>query len=129
MSAMMLQVFGQLEEGKAAQAAAEYNAQSALVEGQVREMAQRKQAAAQMGAIRASISKSGATSEGTPITVLAESAANAEIDALNTFYSAGREATLQQYQGRVAKAQSRIKATTTLLKSGEDAARMMASQG
>ena len=126
MSAMMLQVFGQLEEGKAAQAAAEYNAQSALVEGQVREMAQRKQATAQMGAIRANISKSGVTSEGTPITVLAESAANAEIDALKTFYSAGREATLQLYQGRVAKAQSRIRATTTLLKSGEDAARMMA---
>ena len=48
----------------------------------------------QIGSIRAGVSKSGATMAGTPLAVLSESAANAEIDALNTRYSGQREAAL-----------------------------------
>jgi hypothetical protein len=108
---------GAISQGKAAQSAAEYNARSAEIEAQSRETAQRDQAARQMGAMRAQIAKSGATSEGTPLMVLAESAANAEIDALNTRQMGQRQATLYRAQGANARKQSYIQAGTSLLSS------------
>lgn len=110
-------VMGTLSAGKAAQGAANYNAQSALIEAQSRETAQRASAARQIGATRAAIGKSGATSEGTPLLVLAESAANAEIDALNTRYTGERQATLYRTQGVNARRQSYVQAGTSLLQS------------
>jgi hypothetical protein len=103
--------------GKAAQASANYNAQSALVESQSRETAQRAQAARQLGAMRAQIGKSGATSEGTPLMVLAESAANAEIDALNTRQTGQRQADLYRAQGTNARRQGYLTAGASLLTS------------
>lgn len=112
-----LGVMGALSAGKAAQGAANYNAPSAMIEAQSRENAQRAQAARQLGAIRAAIGKSGATSEGTPLLVLAESAANAEIDALNTQYTGQRQAGLYRAQGANARKASYIQAGTSLLSS------------
>lgn len=116
-----LEAFGQVRAGQAAQAVANYNAESARMEGAMRESAQRQQASRQMGAIRAGISKSGVTTEGTPVMVLAESAANAEIDALNTRFSAAREETLQRAKGRFDKQAAYLRAGTTLLKSAQQA--------
>ena len=112
-----LGIMGALSAGKASQGAAEYNAQSALIESQSRENAQRASASRQIGATRAAIGKSGATSEGTPLLVLAESAANAEIDALNTRYTGERQATLYRTQGANARKTSYIQAGTSLLQS------------
>lgn len=109
------QVSGALSQGKAAQASANYNAQSALIESQSREAAQRAQAARQLGTMRAQIGKSGATSEGTPLLVLAESAANAEIDALNTRYTGQRQSELYRAQGANTRKQANITAGTSLL--------------
>ena len=111
------QIGGALSQGKAAQSAANYNAQSAEMEAQSRETAQRAQAARQMGTMRAQIGKSGATSEGTPLMVLAESAANAEIDALNTRISGQRQSNLYRAQGANARRTSNIQAGTSLLSS------------
>lgn len=113
----VMQVGGQLSAGKAAQGAANYNAQSALIEAQSRETAQRASAARQLGATRAAIGKSGATSEGTPLMVLAESAANAEIDALNTRQTGERQAALYRAQGANARKTSYLQAGTSLLQS------------
>jgi hypothetical protein len=112
-----LGVMGALSAGKAAQGSANYNAQSAEMEAASREAAQRSQAARQMGSMRAAIGKSGATSEGTPLMVLAESAANAEIDALNTRIMGQRQANLYRAQGANARKQSYIQAGTSLLSS------------
>lgn len=105
-------------QGQAAQAAAEYNAQAALTEARSREAAQRAESDRRLGTIRANIGKSGATSEGTPLLVLAESAANAEIDALNTRYTGQQRADVYRAGGANARRQGNIMAGTSLLSGG-----------
>ena len=108
---------GAIQGGNAENSAAQFNAQSARMEAESRENAQRAQAKQQLGAIRAGVSKSGATMEGTPLAVLSESAANAEIDSLNTRYSGQREAALYESRGRNAKTAGYMRAGTSLLSS------------
>lgn len=108
-------VLGAVRAGQAASMAGQYNAETARMEGAAKEAAQRQQAGRQLGAIRAGISKSGATMEGTPLMVLAESAANAEIDALNTRFSTGREATLSTLRGQEGRRAAYWSAGTSLL--------------
>lgn len=105
------------QQGKAEAAAAEFNARSAEQEAASKESLIRQQAARQMGTIRSQIGKSGATSAGTPLLVLAESAANAEIDALNAQYTGQRQAALYRAGGQNAKSQARTMAGATLLSS------------
>lgn len=102
-------------QGRAAAQAAEYNARSAEMEAASRESAQRAQSQRQLGAIRANIGKSGATMEGTPMMVLAESAANAEIDALNTRLTGQRQSTLYRMSGDSSRRQGNLMAGTSLL--------------
>ena len=106
---------GAIQGGKAENIAAQFNVDSARVEAQARETAQRTAAQRQLGSIRAGVSKSGATMAGTPLAVLSESAANAEIDALNTRYSGQREAALYEARGRNAKTAGYVRAGTSLL--------------
>ena len=47
--------------------------------------------------------------------VLAESAANVEIDAMNAMWSAEQEATMQRAYGRDARRAGRLRAGTSLL--------------
>ena len=112
-----LSVISSIQSGKAEAKAAQYNAESARREAQARETAQRTAAQRQLGSIRAGVSKSGATMAGTPLAVLSESAANAEIDALNTRYSGQREAALYEARGRNAKTAGYMRAGTSLLSS------------
>lgn len=105
------------QQGKAEAAAAEFNARSAEQEAASKESLIRQQAARQMGTIRSQIGKSGATSAGTPLLVLAESAANAEIDALNAQYTGQRQAALYRAGGANAKSQARTMAGASLLSS------------
>ena len=112
-----LSVISSIQSGKAEAKAAQYNADTARAEAQSRETAQRVQAQRQLGSIRAGVSKSGATMAGTPLAVLSESAANAEIDALNTRYSGQREAALYEARGRNAKTAGYMRAGTSLLSS------------
>ena len=112
-----LSVISSIQSGKAEAKAAQYNADTARAEAQSRETAQRVQAQRQLGSIRAGVSKSGATMAGTPLAVLSESAANAEIDALNTRYSGQREASLYEARGRNAKTAGYLRAGTSLLSS------------
>ena len=112
-----LSVISSIQSGKAEAKAAQYNADTARAEAQSRETAQRVQAQRQLGSIRAGVSKSGATMAGTPLAVLSESAANAEIDALNTRYSGQREAALYEARGRNAKTAGYLRAGTSLLSS------------
>ena len=110
-------IAGVIGAGKAEGAAADFNAESAQREAQSRENAQRAQAQRQLASIRAGVSKSGATMEGTPLAVLSESAANAEIDALNTRYSGQRESALYSARGQNARTAGYMRAGTSLLSS------------
>lgn len=110
-------VMGAIQGGKAENSAAQFNADSARQEAASREAAQRSAAQRQLGSIRAGVSKSGATMEGTPLTVLSESAANAEIDALNTQYSGQREAALYESKARNSRSAGYLRAGTSLLSS------------
>ncbi len=112
-----ISVIGAIQGGKVEASSAQFNADSARMEAQARETAQRTAAQRQLGSIRAGVSKSGATMEGTPLAVLSESAANAEIDALNTRYSGQREAALYESRGRNAKTAGYMRAGTSLLSS------------
>lgn len=109
--------YSSIQQGKAAQKAGEYNAQAALMEAKSRENAQRAESYRRIGTIRANIGKSGATTAGTPLMVLAESAANAEIDALNTEWTANRQADVYRAGGANARKQGNIMAGTSLLQS------------
>lgn len=113
----VMQVNAIRQQGKAEAHGADFNARSAEQEAASKESLIRQQAARQMGTIRSQIGKSGATSAGTPLLVLAESAANAEIDALNAQYTGQRQAALYRAGGQNAKSQARTMAGATLLSS------------
>jgi hypothetical protein len=110
-----LSAVGSIRQGQAASAAANYNAQMAERSAGQKEHLQRTQTQRQIGAIRAGIAKSGARTEGTPLMVLAESAANAEIDALNTRYSGQMESSLYRARGANDRRAAYWNAGTSLL--------------
>lgn len=87
----------------------------AAAEGASRERAQREESWRRLSSIRSQIGKSGATASGTPLLVLAESAANAEIDALNTRFGSTLQQSLYGMQGRNAKRAGTIGAGASLL--------------
>lgn len=110
-----LGIAGALKAGQATSDAADYNAQTSMIEAQAEETRRRAQAKQQMGALRASIAKSGATSEGTPLLAITESAANAEIDALNAQWSGSRQAQAMLMRGKSARTESYFRAGTSLM--------------
>jgi hypothetical protein len=69
----------------------------------------------QQSTTRTAIAKSGVTASGTPLNVLAESAANAEIDALNARYEAFNEAASLRRGGKEAQKTSYVRAGSRLL--------------
>lgn len=114
-AATAISALSAVQQGKAAGDAAEFNAEMAGSEAASRERAQREEAMRRIGSIRSQLGKSGATTAGTPLLVLAESAANAEIDALNTRTNGGLQQALYRSSGRNARTAGTIRAGTSLL--------------
>lgn len=126
---------GALQQGAAAQQAGEYNAriaeQNALLSRQQaasEEQRQRLFAKKEIGSIRAAYGASGVTG-GSSLDVLAESAANAELDALNIRHGGEMrsqgylaQARLDRMGGENARRSSRWMAASTLLGSAAQAA-------
>lgn len=106
---------GAIGQGRAASDAANYNARLAEMEAASKERAQRDASQRQLAGIRASLGKSGATSAGTPLLVLADSAANAEIDALNTRYGGALQSSIYRASGADARRAGAIRAGASLL--------------
>lgn len=111
----ILGAMGTLAQGKAAEQEAKFNAQMAEVEGRQREASVRRRGRRQMGSIRAAIGKSGVTSEGSPMEVLAESAAAIEMDAVNARLNAQMTADTLRARGKAARKASKIGAAAQLL--------------
>ena len=95
-----LSVMGSIGQGMAAARAAEYNAALALEQGKAKEAALRRQGKDVLGKMRAGIAKSGVTTEGTPLLVLAESAELSELDALTARWNAETSADLYRQQAK-----------------------------
>lgn len=123
---------GSIRQAQATAAAANYNAQVADRNATVArqqaaadEVRQRSVNSRRLGSIRAAYGASGVTMEGTPLEVLEDSAAQAELDALTIRYKgelaaigANDEATLQRSRAKNARAEGNISAAGTLLRAG-----------
>lgn len=106
---------GQQSMAKAQADAANYNARMAELQGQQRAGLIRRQGQRQLSTIQANLAKSGATSAGTPLMVMAESAADVEIDAMNAMWSAQQESSLQRTSAINARRAGNVRAGTSLL--------------
>lgn len=131
-----LSAYGAIQQGNAAQDAANAQAREVSMEagrGQDAAAAQadliRKAAKRQVGEARASLSVSGvAVDEGTPVKIGQEITRGGEFDALNTILGASRNAQSAQSQsviygkqGAAAKRAGQIQATSSLLQAGASA--------
>jgi hypothetical protein len=103
-------------QGQAAAEIAKFNAETQRQQGLAVERQTRAQSKRQIRSIRTGIAKSGVTFEGTPTMVLAESAANAEIDALNARWTAQRQTAITEFEGRSRQQAARLQAGAALIK-------------
>lgn len=109
-----ISVYGQHQQAKAAESAAEYNNQLAQQEAHNTELEaaeqikrQREQNERQMGQIRAQLANNGTLStEGTPLTILGESSANFELGIQDTVRQANLQAAAMRQQGAMGLWQS-----------------------
>ena len=108
------------EQGRAEQAAAMFNADIIEKRGLQEETLIRRRSKQQQGLARVAIAKSGITVSGSALDALAESAANAEIDALNARFDATTQARLQRMQGQVAQRVAKQRSGARLLSTVAD---------
>lgn len=128
----VIQAGGALRQGEARYQAAEFNARVAEDNARIAKLQSaeeerrlRVQSRKELGRARASISASGVQLEGSPLEVLQESAANAELDALAirhrgdlTQQAFRREAAIERFRGQNARLNSRFQAAGLLLGAG-----------
>ena len=114
---------GAVAQSKAGQQAALYNSAQAKMEADVEETRRRREGIAALGRIRAGIAKSGVTTEGTPLMVLAESAAQIELDAQNARWGGEVQSKFYQQQARAARSALPYAVGASLLKAGSQIGR------
>lgn len=124
-----MQTVATLYEGKAAQQAANYNAQMIEQEAEIAQnvsranaAAQRRRARAFMGTARAAAGQTGLGMAGSIKDVLDRSAAEAELDAMNIEYGgnlkaigAANQAAITRWQGKQARKLGNIKAAAQII--------------
>lgn len=137
------QAVGAIRQASAESNAAKFNAQVAennariarqnAVENAAR---QRRENQRRLGAIRAGFGASGISLEGTPLDVLEDSAAEAELDALTIEHQGALEAAgfsssaaLSRTRARSAKQAGFVKAGTALLTGGTEISRQLKRTG
>ena len=106
---------GQQQAAAASAQAAEYNMAITQLEANAEKDRIRRESESYQSSLQVARAKSGVTSEGTPLMVMGESAANAEIDALNTQWTADTTNELYGMQASSARTAGNIGAGTTLL--------------
>lgn len=106
---------GALSQGQSSATAADYNAQMAKTQGEIEAQRIRKESKRYQGQMRAAIAKSGVTTAGTPLIALAESASEAEIDALNASWSGAQQADIYRRSGTQYRKEGYMRAGTSLL--------------
>jgi hypothetical protein len=128
--------YGDLASGYAAAAASDYNAELAennadITEAKAVEDERKARIIARksLGSMRANFASSGFTLEGSALDVLQESAANAELDALNIKYAGEAkaaafrgEAAIERFKAKEQRKGAKIGAASTLLSGGASVA-------
>ena len=114
-----------IQQGRAADRAAKYNAQIAEQNATVaRQQAsaaaeqQRRENVRRLGSIRANVAGSGLSLEGSALDILEESATEAELQRQNIIYEGEVRATGQQGQAALSRAEGRTARTTGYLRAG-----------
>jgi hypothetical protein len=134
-----MQAAGAIQEGNAQYAASQYNievnnqnAQEARQQAAEEERRARVMSRKQIGQSRASIGASGIQLEGSPLDVLEESAATAELDALTIRHSGevkalgfDRDSKLEAFKGKQARQAGYMKAASALISGGTKTAGAM----
>jgi hypothetical protein len=133
-----------IKQGQAAKTAAEYNAavsnnnaMMAEQQAQSQAMVQGRRAMMQSGGLLANMAANGVeVGEGSPLDILSQSAANAEMDRQNIIYngrvkamSLRNQAQLDILQGETAQSNGYMSAAGSLLQGGASAAGMYAGVG
>lgn len=132
----LLSAYGQMQQGYAAKQAGEYNAQMAEMNAELtlkqaaeEETKFRSMFKRQLGDMRASVGASGVQLEGSPLEVMQDSIAQAELDATaiktqgqRRAWALRSEAALQRYQGAAAQQGAMFGAAGSLLSAGGHAA-------
>jgi hypothetical protein len=125
----LMSAVGAINQGNSAKAAADYNAQVAeqnaelsRQQGIEEERRTRIMAKKQLGDMRANYGASGITLEGSPLDILEESAAAAELDALTVRHAGDsraigyrNEAAQERFSGRQARTSGYFSASGSLL--------------
>ena len=107
--------YGQKRPGDAAKRAADFNAALELRRGRERAKAVRKKGERVKGRQRSLIGASGVQLKGSPLEVMAETAALVELDAINTMRDAEATSHLEKKRGKAAKKASRLAAGASVL--------------
>lgn len=107
--------YGQKREGDRAKRIADYNADLERARGEQRALAIRRKGKRIKGTQASLIGKSGVQAQGSPLEVMAETAANVELDAIHTVLGAEATARLDEKRGKAAKKTSRVQAGASVL--------------
>ena len=125
-------IFGQLQQGKEREEQARFNARLAeeeaaliLVGGELNEFRQRKQLGTAIGEQISGFAKAGVQFTGSPLNVIADSIANAELEIAIGKFNIEQEARLKgseaeefRFAGKQAKVLAQTRAFSTLLSAG-----------
>lgn len=111
----LMSAVGALQAGANADRVGQYNAAAAQQQAAADEATQRRRANALLGQARANAGASGIELSGSPLEVIANSAAEAELDALNIRYGGQVRAERSRIEGSVARSQSYTTAASNLL--------------
>lgn len=93
---------GAAQSADAEYASAMYNSELSKQEAAAEESRRRRESSRQLASIRAGRAKSGVTGEGSPLLVLAESAEQAELDALNARWQGTQSSQLYEMRAKSA---------------------------
>lgn len=110
-----LKAYGAKREGDRAKKIADYNAELERRRGEQRALAIRRKGVRVKGRQASLIGKSGVQMQGSPLEVMAETAANVELDAIHTVLDAQATSRLDEKQGEAQKKASRVRAGAAIL--------------
>jgi hypothetical protein len=122
-----LSAAGAIASGRAQAQAAEFNAQAAVNQAAANEAQQRRNAARVLSQGRANVAASGIEMDGSPLEVMADSAAAAELDALTIRYGGQVRASQERMTGGMARSAGYTGAASTLLMGLNNASRSKSS--
>jgi hypothetical protein len=119
----LMSAVGALKAGASAEKIGAYNAAATQQQAAADEATQRRRSGAVLAQARANAGASGIELSGSPLDVIANSAAEAELDALNIRYGGQVRAERAMIEGRVARANSYTAAAGSLMQGLSSASR------